>query len=95
VVRAAIAPDRTTAEFAIVIRSELKGRGLGHMLLEKMIRYCRERGVGALVGQTLAENQDMLALARRLGFEHAPAQEGVVNLMLALSHPASENLGSE
>jgi acetyltransferase len=95
VVRAAIAPDRTTAEFAIVIRSELKSRGLGHMLLEKMIRYCRERGVVALVGQTLAENQDMLALARRLGFEHAPAQEGVVNLMLALSHPASENLGSE
>ena len=44
-------PDGEQAEFAILIRSDLKGQGLGYAMLEKLIRYCRARGVHEIVGQ--------------------------------------------
>jgi GNAT superfamily N-acetyltransferase len=67
VVRAVANPDATEAEFAIIVRSDVKGIGLGRALLEKAIRYCQERGIGELVGRVLPENQAMLSLARDLG----------------------------
>ena len=69
VVRAVTDPDNETAEFAILIRSALKGRGLGGVLMDKIIRYCRERGTRRLVGQVMRENTAMVALARSRGFE--------------------------
>jgi acetyltransferase len=69
VVRGIFDPDDTTAEFAIIVRSDQKGRGLGHALLEKLVRYCRSRGTREVVGQVLPENRAMLALAEQLGFE--------------------------
>ena len=65
-------PDNVAAEFSILVRSDLKGEGLGSLLMRKMIRYCRERGTTAMVGQVLADNADMLRLARRLGFTSPP-----------------------
>ena len=56
VVRATADPDNIEAEFAIVVRSDLKGRGLGHLLLDKMIRYLRSRGTERVVGFVLHEN---------------------------------------
>jgi acetyltransferase len=86
VVRVVCDPDNTRGEFAIVVRSDLKGRGLGHALLEKMIRYCRERRTGKLVGQVLPDNRAMLALAAELGFESRYDTEGgVVEVELPLS----------
>jgi acetyltransferase len=61
-------PDNFSAEFSILVRSDLKGEGLGSLLMRKMIRYCRERGTTEMVGQVLADNADMLRLARHLGF---------------------------
>ena len=86
VVRAIADPDNQHAEFAIVVGSDLKGKGLGHQLLEKMIRYCKARGTGALVGEILPDNRRMLSLAKRLGFERAEdgAEEGVVQVRLPL-----------
>jgi acetyltransferase len=90
VVRAVANPDATQAEFAIIVRSDLKGVGLGRALLEKMIRYCRERGIGTLVGQVLAENQPMLTLAKDLGFTSRwSAEEGVTEVRLEL-RPATQ-----
>ncbi len=68
VVRAVFDPDGARAEFAIVVTSAMKGKGLGHALMEKMIGYCRSRGARELYGEVLAENEQMLRLARRLGF---------------------------
>jgi len=62
-------PDGARAEFAILVRSDLKGKGLGALLMEKLIRYCRARGIVELVGDVLPENRRMLALASDLGFE--------------------------
>ena len=77
-VRATIDPDNVDAEFGIIVRSELKGAGLGELLLRKMIAYLRSQGTRRLVGIVLAENQRMLELAQRLGFTlgpHAPGRD--------------------
>jgi acetyltransferase len=86
VVRAAFDPDNTRAEFAIIVRSDLKGQGLGYALLDKMIRYCRSRGVRAVVGQVLPDNRAMLDLAQSLGFESRFLPErGVIEVELRLA----------
>jgi acetyltransferase len=69
VVRAICDSDNARAEFAIVVKSDLKSRGMGRLLMEKIIKYCRERGTGTLVGEVLAENEKMLGLAKKLGFK--------------------------
>ena len=69
VVRAATKPDNSSAEFAIVVRSDQKGQGLGKLLMRKIIAYCRGRGTGAIHGQALLENKGMQALAEKVGFD--------------------------
>jgi acetyltransferase len=61
--------DNRWAELAIIVRSDLKGKGLGRTLLNKIIRYCRNRGTEILRGEVLRSNVAMLALAKKLGFE--------------------------
>ena len=86
VVRAIADPDDRTAEFAIIVRAELKGQGLGSALLEKIIRYCRRKGIQTLVGEVLADKQSMLALAEKIGFKRQPtADTTTVSLKLLLS----------
>jgi acetyltransferase len=88
VARAVADPDNIRAEFAVVVRSDLKGRGLGALLMEKMLRYCRARGTQELVGEALPENLRMLQLAHHLGFTVAPAaSEGAIGMRLVLSGP--------
>jgi acetyltransferase len=85
VARAVADPDNISAEFAVVVRSDLKGRGLGALLMEKMLRYCRARGTREVVGDALPDNVRMLALARELGFTvAADVQQGTVGMRLAL-----------
>jgi acetyltransferase len=75
VVRAIADPDNQSAEFAIIVRSDLKRQGMGRALLEKTTRYCREKGVKELVGEILADNAAMLGLAKSLGFERHPTED--------------------
>ena len=86
VVRVVTDPDNETAEFAIVVRSDMKGQGFGAALLDKMIAYCRARGTGQLVGQVMAQNHAMLGLAESRGFRqrHADGPE-TVEVRLALA----------
>jgi acyl-CoA synthetase (NDP forming)/GNAT superfamily N-acetyltransferase len=87
VVRTSTDPDNERAEFAIVVRSDLKGQGLGlgRKLLDKMVGYCRSRGTRRMVGQILADNDRMLELARGMGFSVAPLPgEEVIEVALDL-----------
>jgi acetyltransferase len=68
VVRVVSDPDNISAEFAITVRSDLKGKGLGRMQMEKVIRYCRDRGTQEIVGETLSYNKGLLNLVESLGF---------------------------
>jgi len=85
VVRASIDPDNVDAEFGIVVRSDLKGAGLGELLMHKLIRHLRERGTQRLVGRVLRENARMLELAKDLGFELLPARADDDTLSIALA----------
>jgi acetyltransferase len=66
-VRALKYPDGATAEFSVLVRTDMKRLGLGRTLLQVMIDYCKASGIAELVGQILKENQPMIALARRCG----------------------------
>ncbi len=70
VVRATADPDNIEAEFGIIIRSDLKGQGLGRLLLGKMIAYLRQQDTQRLVAEVMQENRGMRELARNLGFRH-------------------------
>jgi acetyltransferase len=85
VVRGIFDPDNVRAEFAILVRSDQKGRGLGYALLDKLVRHCRARGTREVVGQVLPDNRVMLELAHELGFKSRflPG-EGVVEVRLTL-----------
>ena len=52
-----------------MVRSDSKNHGLGGLLMRKLIRYCRARGLGRLWGSVLSENAAMLHLAESLGFQ--------------------------
>jgi acetyltransferase len=84
VARAHTDPDNVEAEFAVLVRSDLKGQGLGALLLAKLIRYCRGRGTQRVTGEALPDNLRMLKLARYFGFRVEPQREGVVKMSLAL-----------
>jgi acetyltransferase len=58
-----------TAEYAILLRSELKGKGLGWALMQLLIEYARAEGLKSLYGEVLNENTTMLAMCRELGFK--------------------------
>ncbi|MCW0507693.1 bifunctional acetate--CoA ligase family protein/GNAT family N-acetyltransferase [Aeromonas piscicola] len=83
VVRAISNPELSDAEFAILVRSDLKGLGLGKLMMEKIVRYARERGIGQLSGMTMPSNRGMINLAKRLGFKiDIQLEDGVVNMVL-------------
>ena len=86
VARAIADPDRASAEFAVLVRSDLKGRGLGALLMKKLVGYCRDAGIGQLIGEILVVNHPMVALARRLGFElETSADPGILRARLVLA----------
>jgi len=85
VVRAVADPDNFAAEFAIIIRSDLKGLGLGKVLFQKLVDYFRSRGTGELSGEALQENAGVQNLVRRFGGVVSPHPEpDLVTLRLAL-----------
>jgi acetyltransferase len=84
VVRVSIDPDNIEGEFAIVVRSDLKGKGLGRLLMAALLDYCRTRGLVLVRGAALAGNIGMHALARACGFEVSPDADGTLRLTLRL-----------
>jgi acetyltransferase len=85
-VRAVCDPDNRKAEFAIQVAAAWQGKGLGRVLLAKLIRYLRERGTQEVTGQCLTENSAMAALARRSGFDvSAAGADGVMAMRLVLN----------
>ena len=54
-------PDREHAEYAVTVRSDWQGRGLGGALMRKMVDYARSKGIRELFGYVLRENETMLA----------------------------------
>jgi acetyltransferase len=91
VARAVADPDNETAEFAVAVRSDQKGKRLGLLLLTRIIAYCRSRGTRWLIGEALRENTGMIGLARRLGFEITATEDpGVTGFRMRLVEADAE-----
>lgn len=84
-VRAVCDPDNAQAEFAIQIASDWQNRGLGRVLMDKLLAYLRAHGTAEVVGQCLQENRGMVALAREAGFEVKTAPDDTIRLRLPLA----------
>jgi acetyltransferase len=72
VVRFVADPDYTRGEYAVLVRSDLKGHGLGWQLMQHLLGYARAEKLEELYGWVLAENGTMLQICRELGFTSEP-----------------------
>ena len=91
VVRLHLDDERKSGEFAVIVRSEFKGHGLGWLLMRRMIDYARAIGLARIYGQALAENAAMLRMCAELGFriEDDPKAKGTKLLTLELGVTAA------
>ena len=76
VARAVCDPDNIDAEFAVTVRSDLKGQGLGQLLMDCLLDYLRAHGTERVVGLVLRDNGAMANLAQALGFVQLPPESG-------------------
>ena len=84
--RALINPDNTDAEFAVLIRTDQKGKGLGKLLMQRIIDYCRQKGTIQMSGMTMPTNSGMLGLARKMGFKvDIHFEDGIADMVLPLT----------
>ena len=91
VARSVADPDNLTAEFGIILRPEIKGSGLGTVLMHKLIAYQRSQGTAKMVATVLRENGRMMELAQQLGFVDSAVQEdhSTRSIEMDLQAPAS------
>lgn len=78
--------DETAGEYAILLRGDYKGRGLGWNLMKLIIEYAEDEGLLAVEGQVLASNHNMLAMCEQLGFrvKDDPDEPGIKIVKLDL-----------
>ena len=78
--------DNAHAEFDILIHRDMTGLGLGPMLMRRIIDYARDRNIGEIFGEVLAENTSMLRLCEAFGFKKRrdPDDPGVMIVSLVL-----------
>ncbi|MFM2043881.1 MAG: hypothetical protein RLY86_2457 [Pseudomonadota bacterium] len=81
-VRITADPDNERAEYAVLVRSDMKGQGLGYKLMREILAYARDRGIREVFGEVLRENTSMLGLCRELGFHQHdnPDDPGIVEV---------------
>lgn len=85
IARLSAEPGLARAEFAVAVRSDLKRRGIGRLLMARILDHARARGIGEVTGSILRENVAMVALARALGFaiEDEPGATAMVRARIA------------
>lgn len=79
-------PDNQWAEYALLVRGDMTGMGLGILLMRRIIDYARGRGIREIRGDVLRENTTMLRLCEVLGFvrSNVPDEPGIVRVTLKL-----------
>ena len=82
----ALDPNIERGEYAILVRGDLTGAGLGIFLMRRIIEYARRRGLREIWGDVLFDNRTMLKMCRVLGFTEEPVEEdpGLVRVSLDL-----------
>ncbi len=84
-------PDNLRAEFAVLVRSDRKGQGIGWALMTRLIEYARAEGIGEIFGDVLDRNQTMRKLCRELGFAETdhPEDRSLQRVRLPLAAAAA------
>jgi RimJ/RimL family protein N-acetyltransferase len=91
VVRLHDQPNGKDAEFAILVRSQLKGHGLGWLMMKHMIAYAKSKSLRTVQGEVLAENSTMLTMCAELGFHSGEDEErGIKHVILLLDEVPAE-----
>jgi acetyltransferase len=85
-------PDGRGGEFAILLRSHLKGHGLGWLMMKHMIANAKEKGLRTVHGQVLGDHVTMLQMCEELGFQVADdsLERGVKVVLLRLDDVPAE-----
>jgi acetyltransferase len=78
--------DGKSCEFAVTVADPLHGKGLGSLLMQRLVEAARDTGYETMIGEILGVNDKMLRLARAIGFtvEPHPQDRSVVEVRLAL-----------
>ncbi|HVN23026.1 MAG TPA: bifunctional acetate--CoA ligase family protein/GNAT family N-acetyltransferase [Syntrophorhabdales bacterium] len=84
VARLLMEPDFNSGEFTILIHDAYQHKGLGHKLMSMIIEIGREKELDEIVGNVLTDNDEMLKLARKMGFRSRWVPGGVSNVTLKL-----------
>jgi acetyltransferase len=85
VVRLHATADYDSGEYAVLVRSDMKGHGLGWLLMQLIIEYARSEGIRSIKGQVLHENAGMLDMCRELGFHIASDPQEPSSAVVTLS----------
>lgn len=84
VVRLVLSRDEPEGEFAIMVRSDQAGHGLGHRLMEEMLGWARDRGLTRVRAEIMFENKRMLRLARAYGGVVQPQSQDFHTVQVAI-----------
>ena len=74
----------TEAEYDVLVRTDMKGKGVGYQLMTDALALARERGFERIVGYISSENHAMLQMVGELGFTLGPAEAGVQRVVAEL-----------
>lgn len=85
-------PDHKNGEYALLVRTDLQGRGLGWELLKQIIAYAKAEHLDRIEGIVLNENQKMLTMCREFGFSvaHHAGEPGLSVATLEVNHAGSD-----
>ena len=80
-------PDQESAEFAVVIADAWQGRGVGRVLMERLVACAKARGLRRLEGLVLRSNRNMLKFTEAFGFKTSddPNDPDQVDVVLDLA----------
>ncbi len=85
VARLILQPNRRKGEFAVVVKDQWQGQGLGSGLVKQIIEISKELGVDTLSADVLTSNRKMLSLCKRIGFDLKTADDETQKATLKLS----------
>lgn len=74
------------AEFSVLVGDPWQGRGIGARLLRRLLQVAKDRGIRRVWGTVLSGNTEMLALARKLGFEIGSCESGETSVRIDLKN---------
>ncbi|MFH2044439.1 MAG: bifunctional acetate--CoA ligase family protein/GNAT family N-acetyltransferase [Pseudomonadota bacterium] len=76
------------AEFAVLVADNWHGKGIGATLLRRCLNIAKDHGIEKVWGTVLAENTQMLAMGKKMGFkvERVP-DENEYQLIIDLTKP--------